>query len=77
MMVAGGAAYAAGRAGSGGQQQEEDSGYEQDVPPAPPAPAPTAMDSEADEIQRLAELHTSGVLTDEEFAAAKARILGG
>jgi len=30
----------------------------------------------ADEIEHLAQLHTSGVLTDEEFAAAKAKILG-
>ncbi len=30
----------------------------------------------ADEIEHLAQLHASGVLTDEEFAAAKAKILG-
>ncbi len=30
----------------------------------------------ADEIEHLAQLHTSGVLTDDEFAAAKAKILG-
>jgi hypothetical protein len=30
----------------------------------------------ADEIEHLAQLHTSGALTDEEFAAAKAKILG-
>ena len=29
----------------------------------------------ADEIEHLAKLHESGVLTDEEFAAAKAKIL--
>ena len=28
------------------------------------------------ELQNLANLHTQGVLTDEEFAAAKAKILG-
>ncbi len=38
-------------------------------------PRPAGAD-EADEIQRLAELHASGALTDEEFAAAKAKILG-
>ena len=42
-------------------------------PPAPTAPAPT--DSTA-ELERLAKLHESGALTDEEFAAAKAKILG-
>ena len=28
------------------------------------------------QLQKLAALHTQGVLTDEEFAAAKAKILG-
>ena len=28
------------------------------------------------EIQKLAELHTQGILTDEEFAAKKKQILG-
>jgi HAMP domain-containing protein len=30
----------------------------------------------ADEIEHLAQLHTSGALTDEEFASAKAKVLG-
>ena len=30
----------------------------------------------ADEIEHLAQLHASGALTDDEFAAAKAKILG-
>ena len=30
----------------------------------------------ADQIEHLAQLHTSGALTDDEFAAAKAKILG-
>ena len=42
-------------------------------PPAPAAPAPT--DSTA-ELERLAKLHESGALTDEEFAAAKSKLLG-
>ena len=37
--------------------------------------APPAADP-ADEIEHLAQLHTSGALTDGEFAAAKAKILG-
>ena len=49
-----------------------------DPPPeesaAPPLAAPA---SEMDQLQQLAELHASGALTDEEFAAAKAKILGG
>ncbi len=46
-------------------------------PPAPaPAPAPAAEASPVDEIARLGELKAQGLLTDEEFAAAKAKILG-
>ena len=30
----------------------------------------------ADELEHLAQLHASGVLTDEEFASAKAKVLG-
>ena len=30
----------------------------------------------ADELEHLGQLHSSGVLTDEEFAAAKAKVLG-
>ncbi len=40
---------------------------------APPAPA--AADTVA-ELERLAALKTQGVLTDAEFAAAKAKLLG-
>lgn len=32
--------------------------------------------SDAEELQKLAELNSSGALTDEEFAAQKAKILG-
>ena len=41
---------------------------------APPPPAPE--DDATAQLQNLAQLHTQGVLTDEEFAAAKAKILG-
>ena len=37
--------------------------------------APPPVDP-ADEIEHLAKLHESGALTDEEFAAAKAKALG-
>jgi hypothetical protein len=42
---------------------------------APEAP-PEAEDNATAQLQNLAALHTQGVLTDEEFAAAKAKILG-
>jgi len=40
----------------------------------PPAPAPAAPDPIA-QLKELGELHASGVLTDEEFAAQKAKLL--
>jgi hypothetical protein len=43
--------------------------------PAPAAPAPAAADP-IQQLKELGELHQSGVLTDEEFAAQKAKILG-
>jgi hypothetical protein len=49
--------------------------YAQEPPPAAAAPAPPEDDATA-QLQNLANLHTQGVLTDEEFAAAKAKILG-
>jgi Short C-terminal domain len=44
-------------------------------PPAPP-PAAEAEDPTVEKINQLAQLHASGALTDEEFAAAKAKVLG-
>jgi Short C-terminal domain len=44
--------------------------------PPPPAPAPAAAPDTTAELERMAKLHDSGVLSDEEFSAAKAKILG-
>ena len=43
--------------------------------PAAPAPASSAADMVA-VLKQLGELHADGTLTDEEFAAQKAKILG-
>lgn len=51
----------------------------QEAPPAPPPAAPPAgseMDDKINQLKQLAELNQQGVLTDAEFAAQKARILG-
>jgi hypothetical protein len=40
------------------------------------APPPEAENDATAQLQNLANLHSQGVLTDEEFAAAKAQILG-
>ena len=46
---------------------------------AAPAPAPAAAAPAGDttaELERLAQLHQSGALTDDEFSAAKSKLLG-
>jgi putative oligomerization/nucleic acid binding protein len=42
--------------------------------PAPAAPAPSV--NVAEQLQQLAQLKDQGVLTEEEFAAQKAKLLG-
>jgi negative regulator of sigma E activity len=46
--------------------------------PAPvPAPAPASAPPDTTaELERLAQLHQSGALTDDEFSAAKSKLLG-
>jgi len=46
------------------------------APPAPAAPAAPAADSQTEQLTNLANLHAQGILSDEEFSAAKAKILG-
>lgn len=47
--------------------------------PATPASAPaeSSQESRVDQLKTLADLKTQGVLSDEEFAAEKARVLNG
>jgi len=48
------------------------------APPAPPAPpAANGGDATIARLQQLAELKSQGVLTPEEFAQQKARVLAG
>ena len=54
------------------QKQAEQAPPAQAAPAAPAAPAPDPIA----QLKELGELHQSGVLTDEEFAAQKAKILG-
>lgn len=78
-MAVGGAvaatAYHAGK-GAGSQQAAEEPEQQPQYAPPPPAPAPAPVETSTDELERLAQLHSSGALTDEEFAAAKAKALG-
>lgn len=60
------------------QTQAEAQAYEQQAAAAA-APAPAAapaVDATTAQIQQLAALHASGAISDEEFAAAKAKALG-
>ena len=67
MLVAGGAAYAAGRATRGRDEPADE---------AQQAAPESGGESEVDELQRLSDMHDSGALTDEEFDAEKAKLLG-
>jgi hypothetical protein len=82
----GGGAYMAGksRARSQGREAEQDQRLDavEDQPNAapPPAAAPAAGGLQPDAIERLqqlGQLHEQGVLTDDEFAAQKSRVLAG
>ena len=44
--------------------------------PAPQAPAPASTNSVADELEKLANLRNQGLITDEDFDAAKKKLLG-
>ena len=41
-----------------------------------PGAAPAAVDPQMAQLENLANLHTQGILSDEEYAAAKAKALG-
>ena len=57
--------------------EQEQAQYEQEQAAAPaPEAAPAAADDDVTELQQIADLHAQGILTDEEFAAKKAQILG-
>ncbi|MCB0917284.1 MAG: SHOCT domain-containing protein [Actinobacteria bacterium] len=64
--------------GAQAAQQQAYPPQQQAYPAAPPPPAPAAapaVDDPIAKLQQLAELHAQGVLTDAEFAAAKAKVL--
>jgi hypothetical protein len=85
--MAGGAAvmYHAGKKSQAGADQNaaqdaeiDQLAYQQQQQAAAPAPAAGGMSQDKiNELQQLGQLHDSGVLTDEEFAAQKAKILNG
>lgn len=83
MRLAAGAATA-GVAYHAGQRRAEQDVYNQQASeayaatqaaPAAPTPAPAPAADPTGDLERLAKLHESGALTDEEFGAAKAQLL--
>jgi len=60
------------------QQQQQQQQYAPPPPQAPPPPAPNqGISPDAmEQLKQLADLKTPGILTDEEFASQKAKILG-
>jgi putative oligomerization/nucleic acid binding protein len=90
--VVGGGAYVAGRSMGRRAEQDQQAEYEQNQrisnleqqpapaaapqAAAPQAPAAAQPASMIDQLNQLAALHQQGALTDAEFAAAKAQLLG-
>ncbi len=80
-VVAGTATAVSGRVarrqGNRWAQQEQQAAADQPPPETQyqPAPAPRAQPDPLAQLKELGELHAQGVLTDEEFAAQKAKIL--
>lgn len=83
----GGTAYVAGRAGQRSAQRQQDEAdreqyqeqriaeLEAQNQPAAPTPAAPSNDM-VSRLGELSKLHSSGALTDEEFAAAKQQLIG-
>ena len=56
------------------QQEAQQAG--QQAPPPPQAAPPAGGGSMIDQLKELGELKAQGILTEEEFAAQKAKLLG-
>ncbi len=85
-VVAGTASAVGGRVRHRQEMRWAEEGQEPNAAPAQPAPAapatpapaaPASGSSTIDQLKELAELKAQGILTEEEFAAQKAKVLGG
>jgi Short C-terminal domain len=84
--VVGGGAYVAGKSAANrsadrADQEARISNLEATQQQAPPVPEPRSGQASGDsdvlgQLTKLVEMHERGALTDEEFSAAKARLLG-
>jgi hypothetical protein len=80
-VVAGTATAVSGRVSRRQQEKYAQQDYEAAQPQQPPmgapqAPQPPAADDTVAQLQQLAALKDQGILTEEEFTAKKAQILG-
>jgi hypothetical protein len=83
--MVGGAGYAVGKRMERGREEDayrderiDELEQQQDAAYAAPPPSAGGMSQDAiDQLKQLADLNKQGILTDEEFAAQKAKILGG
>jgi len=62
--------------------ERQPGGEEQEPPPSAPEPPTTTLPVDAEDarlqrLEKLGELREKGILTDEEFAAEKTKLLGG
>ncbi len=76
--MVGGAGYYAGKKVQEGRQQDTDPDAPMDEAETQQAAAPAAggmSDEIIDQLGKLGQLHEQGVLTDEEFAAQKQKLL--
>jgi hypothetical protein len=53
--------------------EQDQAAYQEQAPPPPPA---AAAPDPIEHLKELGKLHEQGILTDEEFAAQKAKVLG-
>jgi Short C-terminal domain len=58
------------------QEAQQQPQYVQEAPPPAAAPAAPAGESVIDQLKELGELKAQGILTEEEFAAQKVKLLG-
>jgi hypothetical protein len=79
--IVGGTAYVASKAGAksgAAQAQEQQAPPPQEAAAPPPPQAGGAMSEDSmEQLQKLAQLHDQGILTDAEFEVQKQKILQG
>jgi hypothetical protein len=75
-VVAGTAAHMGAKSGRRSAEEEQAESYEAAPPDAAPPEAASAESGQIAEIKQLAALKDQGILTNEEFSAKKAQILG-